>query len=58
MPENVPIVFPSNGGIDVLFSYPGWASGLPWLIEYGGNDAMGPPRLSGHKKPDHYLLGF
>ena len=39
MPENVPIVFPSKGGIDVLYSYTGWASGLPWLLEYGGNDA-------------------
>jgi len=52
MPENVTIVFPSNGGIDVLYSYTGWASGLPWLI-----DAMGHPRLS-HKRPDHYLLSF
>ena len=57
MPENVPIVFPSKGGLDVLYSYTGWASGLPWLLEYGGNDAMGHPRLS-HKRPEHYLLAF
>lgn len=33
----------------VLYSYTGWASGLSWLIEYGGSDVMGHLRLT-HKK--------